>query len=284
MIILKNYNLNESMKFFFVLKILTFIFLICIWNPNNDIYNPVNLFEKKFRHDGILVMYFNRLLAKHELHKELKTPRLRENSINTGINKKMKNNTDDISTYGNIKKAILNDLDAYKKGYKSRQSKKKGFSKLECYCEKKVFDKIDYVYEIADNYRNNARFYKRKLFSKCIFPLYFFGLLPFLGLIMPLLFNESSPIAKLRGSDHDTGSCTKREEHKCDQLTEAIITKSTWETLVVLNKILLFALIIIVLIVNTYILIKFIKYEKLKAGKSKMSVKEYCRLCKDVLM
>ncbi|KMZ86088.1 hypothetical protein PVBG_05487 [Plasmodium vivax Brazil I] len=173
MVILRNYTLKESKKLFSVLEIVIFIFLICIWNPNNDIYNPVKLFEKKFKKDGSLIMYFNRLLAEHELRKELKTSRLRENTMDSGINRKMKNNPDDIATYGNIKNSRLNDLDAYKKGYNHRYSKKKGLAKLECSYEKKIFDKIDYIYKIGDSCHNNAKLYKRKLLNKYIFPFFF---------------------------------------------------------------------------------------------------------------
>ncbi|KMZ86479.1 hypothetical protein PVBG_05346 [Plasmodium vivax Brazil I] len=106
------------------------------------------------------------------------------------MNKNIKGDEEKKSTHSQIRGDFLNHFDAYKKDYKNRCSKKKGLAKLDCYYEKKVLKKINNIFEITDNNRNNNKFYNKKIYNKYVIRLILFGLLPFLGTIMPLFFSE----------------------------------------------------------------------------------------------
>ncbi|KMZ88537.1 hypothetical protein PVBG_06142 [Plasmodium vivax Brazil I] len=279
MLILRNYNLKESMKSFFVLKILTFIFLICIWNSNYDIYNPVKLSEKKFKEDGALIMYFNRLLAKHALQSELEYRNVRDKlSDNTMHNRKRKL-ADHYSTYSQLKRKESNNLDVYMKDYKRRYRKKNGLLKLDCYCEKKAFDIIHSINEIAHKYQNNKKGFKNFLFKKHGLFLILLALLPGFGLVFPILFGTKSglrgayKLCTTNGHTSSTGGCND---------THLGEWKTAVEYMELYLKIFSFTLVIINLLFFIYMLIKIIKYEKLKAGKYKMNINEYYHLCKDI--
>ncbi|KMZ83402.1 hypothetical protein PVBG_06044 [Plasmodium vivax Brazil I] len=78
----------------------------------------------------------------------------------------MKDNIGVTSTYVNLKRNDLSDLDNYKKCYKNRYSKKKGLAKLDCYYEKKVFDKIDKIYELSRKMKNDKKAFKKEIYNK----------------------------------------------------------------------------------------------------------------------
>ncbi|KMZ82389.1 hypothetical protein PVIIG_05560 [Plasmodium vivax India VII] len=186
---------------------------------------------------------------------------------------------DDKSNYEHLKKG-QNDLDSYKKDYKRRHDKKKGLARLDCYYENKIFDKIDYIYDLAKRMRNDKKTYKKYIYRKFTIHFTIFALLPLLGIIIPILFGGEKPqdrIVRLtygscrnKGSD---GNCTKGFIH---------CTKDQIRAIGYLNFIFFLALAIIVLLSVIYIFVKIIKYERLKAGKGKMSGKEYINFCKNV--
>ncbi|KMZ77125.1 hypothetical protein PVIIG_06357 [Plasmodium vivax India VII] len=116
----------------------------------------------KYKKDGTLNKCSNRLLAKHDFQKKLTEKKLTEKHLDGGKHKNISNRIDEESKYRIIKGEILNDLDEYKKKYKNRQSKRKGLGKLDSYCEKKVFDKFDYIYELAEKLKNDEKAFKKK--------------------------------------------------------------------------------------------------------------------------
>ncbi|KMZ88747.1 hypothetical protein PVBG_05693 [Plasmodium vivax Brazil I] len=62
-----------------------------------------------------------------------------------------------------------------------------------------------------------------------------------------------------------------------------LIDKSTWNNIIYVDFAFTCIAVIIVLCVVLYILIKVIKYKKLKSGRDKMSLKEYYRFTKSLL-
>ncbi|KMZ76637.1 hypothetical protein PVIIG_06276 [Plasmodium vivax India VII] len=221
---------------------------------------------------------FIRLLAKQELKKELDRKRLRDELTDFRKGNKKKNYSDDISAYSNLKKRGLNNLDLYKKVYNHRYAKNNVFGKLDCYCEKKLFDKIDYINELAEKKLNNKKSFMKKIFQKYFISLFFFSLLPLLGFIFPILFAG--------GKDAIIKVCKKTHESSgsgCDTNEAMFHENSIFWAFEEINFILFhFIVPIIVILVIIYILLKFIKYERLKSGKDKMSAKQYCRLCKSI--
>ncbi|KMZ77274.1 hypothetical protein PVIIG_06330, partial [Plasmodium vivax India VII] len=130
---------------------------------------------------------YNRLLTKRDFQKGIDHKVLIDDIPGYGKNKTIKSEKD-ILTYGSLKPEGLNYYDTYKKKYKQRYSKKSGLAKLDCYYEKKVFDKIDNIFKLAQKTKNDKKYFKRKIRNKYIIPFIIFGLLPILGLILPLLF------------------------------------------------------------------------------------------------
>ncbi|KMZ95075.1 hypothetical protein PVMG_05602 [Plasmodium vivax Mauritania I] len=64
------------------------------------------------------------------------------------------------SKYGQMKRQGLNELDIYKKSFACKYSKKKGLTKLDCYCEKKIFDKIEGIRLLAKNMKDDKKCFK----------------------------------------------------------------------------------------------------------------------------
>ncbi|SCO65536.1 Plasmodium exported protein, unknown function, partial [Plasmodium vivax] len=226
--------------------------------------------ENEFRHDKMENLIYNRLLAKNDLQSELQHRDLKSKL------------SDDISIYCQIKKKP-NPFEAYIKNYKRRYRKKNGLFKLDCYCEKKVFDKIHYVRELSEKLKNDKKRFKKIFFKKYGIGLIMFALIPALGFILPLLFGVEKwgdgviPLCKQDGHDNDikitSDSCTKWHEFQ---------VKNNISYMKIFNNIFSFTMITIILTLLIYIIIKLIKYEKLKAGKGKMNLMEYCRFCKEL--
>ncbi|KMZ82465.1 hypothetical protein PVIIG_06228 [Plasmodium vivax India VII] len=220
-------------------------------------------------------MNFRRSLAKHEFKKNLDNSRLRENLPDYRNHRGTKKD-EVISSYGQLNRVRLNDLDNYMKGYNKRYYKKKGLAKLDCYCEKKIFDKIDYINKLAEKMQNNKKSYKKKIYNKFVFKFILFALSPLLGLIFPILFGgdeNDKPIINWCKKSHNVQTC---------DLNPAVhATKEVGEAVKYMNYVIFYLLLTIVIFVITYAFIKLIKYEKLKAGKGKMKAKEYYRFCKE---
>ncbi|SCA60321.1 Plasmodium exported protein, unknown function [Plasmodium vivax] len=221
-------------------------------------------------------MNFRRSLAKHELKKNLDNSSLRE-KLPDYRNLRGTKKEDTISSYGHLNSAGFNDLDNYMKGYNKRYSKKKGLAKLDCYCEKKVFDQIDYINKLAEQMQNNKKSYKKKIFSKFVFKFILFAFSPLLGLVFPILFmgeNRNDPIIKWCKTIHNSDEC---DLSPVVHAPEAVGYAVTY-----MNYVISYLLLTTVIFVIIYAFIKLIKYEKLKAGKGKMKAKEYYRFCKEL--
>ncbi|VUZ98020.1 Plasmodium exported protein, unknown function [Plasmodium vivax] len=255
--LLSNYNLGKNVMFTGFLKYFTFTFFIWTYHTYNDLSKFPKSLEKEFRHDKSLNLIFNRLLAKHDIQYELPYGNLREKL------------SDDISIYGKIRKKKPDNLEAYINDYKRRYRKKKGLFKLDCYCEKKIFDKFHYIKELSEKVHNDKKSFKKIFFKKYGIGLILFFLIPALGFIYYILYGVKDwgdgvfPICRENGHAEDEsniGTCKN-----CQKL----IFKGHIKDMEILNAIFLFTMIIIILIFTIYLTIKLIKYEKLKAGKRK---------------
>ncbi|KMZ88874.1 hypothetical protein PVBG_06071 [Plasmodium vivax Brazil I] len=238
----------------------------------------------KFTHDITWNTSFKRLLGKLECNEELYDLHLRGKLVNYGMSPKNTNEEDVISTYGNIKKRRRINLYDHKKGYKNRYSKKKGLAKLDCYCEKILFDKFDYLHNIAEKRKNCRTSFMEKILNKYGYRLILFSLLPIVGLIFPALFvkEEGRRDPLLYFCAHQGHS----ESGNYKDCKAKIVSETTLAYLKVFYyiNIIIFCFIIptIYLSMLIYGFIKVVKYERLKSGKDKMSFKEYCRFCKDL--
>ncbi|SCA60447.1 Protein of unknown function, putative [Plasmodium vivax] len=280
-------NIRSSVNFVVLLKVLAYIFLIWIWYPNRDMYEFGNALENKDEQNRNLYTNLNRLLAKHEIQWELERSNFRDKLTDHSMERRKKYIKEDISSYSQLKKKGLNDLNAYKKTYKHRYSKKSGLAKIDCYCERKVFDALDNIQRFADNRQKNKKSLKRWFFKKYGVPMILFTLIPLLGAIIPTVLELryiQNGYFPCYGYDKDWDK-VKRTDHKYYNYNYTKeIDVNTWIKLEIINKIFLYASILIIAIVVIYILIKVIKYERLKAGIGKIKGKEYYHFCKSILM
>ncbi|KMZ76774.1 hypothetical protein PVIIG_05886 [Plasmodium vivax India VII] len=177
------------------------------------------------------------------------------------------------------------------KNYKNRYMKKKGLSKLDCYYENKVFEKFCNICDIAEKMKYDKKRSKSFFLKKYGKALIILALIPSLGLIYYILFGVGKNPGILELCDNNTtnGHIDGSGNHK--DTPEDIANcfrkplydnKETLEIIGHVNFIFSLVMITIVLFVVFYILLKIIKYEKIKSGKGKMSVKEYYRFCKDI--
>ncbi|KMZ94648.1 hypothetical protein PVMG_02537 [Plasmodium vivax Mauritania I] len=285
-----NYKLMEKSNCFFLFNIVTIVLLIWIHHPY---YNKVlylyyrkcivcfyyynRVLEGRYNPDITIDINFRRSLARHDFQKNLDNSSLREKLPNYR-NHRGKKKQDDISSYGHLNRAGLNDLDNYMKGYNNRYSKKKGMAKLDCYCEKKIFDKIDYINKIAEKLENNKKSYKKNICNKFVFKFILFAFSPLLGLIFPILFKGES--------ENDAIIIWCKDGHEGDEPCRFFPVIHAPEDVAFavkyINHVIFYLLLTIVIFVIIYSFIKLLKYEKLKAGKGKMKAKEYYRFCKEL--
>ncbi|VUZ99601.1 Plasmodium exported protein, unknown function [Plasmodium vivax] len=253
--LLGKYIMKDSLKLVVLLKFFTFMFLI--WNPKNDACLLGKDSEIKFKHDRSSNTSFNRLLAKHEFKEELDKLNLGEILVDYEKPPNINNEEDVTSTYAYLKKRRPINLYSYKKDYERRYSNKKGLAKLECYCEKKIFDKIDHIHVLAKSMRNDRNSFRKVIDKKYGMIFILLCLFPFIGLILPLL----------SGKD-----CNNGQDNKSilENLGIPLEASRSISAIIIIASFIVFSVII-------YIIIKFIKYKKLKAGKGKMSINEYFR-------
>ncbi|KMZ89639.1 hypothetical protein PVMG_05924 [Plasmodium vivax Mauritania I] len=237
--------------------------------------------------DRTLFASFNRLLAKHEIQEGLGSHRQRELLTDNIMNKNMKNALEHPSTYGQLNKS-KNDLDSYMRGYKRRYSKKNGLGKLDCYFEKKVFDKIDDLHNLVEKMQNDKKSLKKKIWKKYGIFFILLSLIPLFGLIKYIVYYGylKANYECFHGCNFGNHKKSEHGEYKHDDdvYARAPIYKETWGTIEIVNFTLLCVSSFIVISVVIYIFIKFIKYQRLKACRSKMSIKEYCKFCKSIFI
>ncbi|KMZ79365.1 hypothetical protein PVIIG_05996 [Plasmodium vivax India VII] len=279
MAILSYYLYNENMKSFFLLKIFLFIFLLWIYVPyNNCSLNKI--IEWKQKHGRNLNIRYNRLLTKRDFQKGLEHKLLKDDHPDYGKNIKIKTEKD-ILTYGSLKTDGLNYLDTYKKNYKKRYSKKSGLAKIDCYIENIVFDKFDKIRDVGNKWNNDKMLLKKKIKKEYGTFLILFALLPCLGLIFHILFGNEKIGRGIIKICLGTRETHRQAFDQCDGIHD-LISKDTLYHISYANSVFSFLMTIIVIFFFIYILVKVIKYERLKEGKSKMRKKDYFNYCKEV--
>ncbi|GAW84566.1 variable surface protein [Plasmodium gonderi] len=258
-----------------------FLIILCKNHYRHDVvihYISPSEFETLFniyKMSEISVVQINRIMAKHEIQKNLKNSVLREKNYVKEKNKRTKNIEDNAPTYEKIKNETLNELDAYMRSYYSRYAKRKGLGKLDCSCEKKIFDIID------KSRKSNNKNLKKKIHLKYGFGFVTTCLLPLLGIILPLLDMIYSSTKHILPCP-TTGSCTGSDQWKGGYKSILSVSGIPVEvSYIYIAFFLTLSYIILALII--YIMVKIVKYEKLKAEKGKMYFKEYCDFCKEVI-
>ncbi|KMZ93248.1 hypothetical protein PVMG_06148 [Plasmodium vivax Mauritania I] len=164
--------------------------------------------------------------------------------------KKLKMKKEDLSTYKRLKREGLNDLEIYKKSFQCKYNKKNGLAKLDCHCEKKIFDKLDVIRLLAKNMKDDKKCFK-KVCKRYGIP---FGL--------TIIFFFAVGIINILNI--------------CGVKCFYSVTQNQDTSFYVGYSILLYVLPIIIFLVLSYIAIKIKKYDRLLKGKveGKMIAKE----------
>ncbi|KMZ96480.1 hypothetical protein PVNG_05833 [Plasmodium vivax North Korean] len=270
---LENYNIGKNVNFTIFLKKFTFFFLILSHLTYNDMSPFCKSLENIYKQDRTLSTKFNRILARHDQLRELERTRRREKLPDRRPYTEKINVHDNIKTYSHVKRNESNNIDVYMKNYKHRYGKKKGLSKLDCYYENKVFRKFCDISDISKKMKYDEERSKKFFLKKYGVGIIIFALIPALGLIFPILFGISNKLKGILDYCLDAKHTTPGGNHEgCSKIVlagyEDIIDQISYVPLIFS-----FLMIIIVLLNVIYILIKVIKYEKIKAGKGKICAK-----------
>ncbi|KMZ96482.1 hypothetical protein PVNG_05835, partial [Plasmodium vivax North Korean] len=193
----------------------------------------------------------------------------------------VKNNVDNNSPYACLNRKGLDNLDSYRKSYKYRHSKKKGLAKLDCYFEKKAFDKFSNIDNLANKLQYDKRSIIKKIFIKYFIRFFLLALLPFLGLIYPNLLHGEKAEERLFRWCGITHSEEYSPTKPCDKGGYYHFSTDIINGIGYINFIISYILLILVISVIIYTFVKAIKYEKIKSGKGKMNAKQYYHFCKD---
>ncbi|KMZ77380.1 hypothetical protein PVIIG_06270 [Plasmodium vivax India VII] len=259
MAIIKNIFISEIFNIVVILKISMFVLLSWIFTYFNDTcYTSENI---KCDHmlNGTFGIGLNRLLSKSDLEFGLEQNNMNEDISQNYESNVLENESEDTSIYRSLKKNSSNHMYSYRKNFKNTYAKKKGLKKLDCYCERKIFNNIDKIYKLAENGNYDKKTFKNIIIKKYGYKIILSTLSLLLGLIVPILVYGKVDV-KLPQS--------LKEQLKC-RIPE-------------INSAFFIIYCSIFILTLLYIFIKVVKYEKLKAGKGKMNRKEYICFCKDI--
>ncbi|SCO70969.1 Protein of unknown function, putative [Plasmodium vivax] len=285
MVSLVNYFQEINLKFTAFLKTFTYIFFIWTYITYKDMNIFPKLLENNYEHGKILNITHYRLLAKHDLNRKLGYAGTNAQLLRDSIGKSKEKVTNNISISSQINKKESNNFDTYMKNYKRRYEKNKGLYKLDCYCEKKVFDNLNYIQKLSEKMRSDKKGFKKKIRKKYGIGFIILILLPALGLIYYILFGFGEGLRGVfeicRDREHYNTTARSHINTGCARLN-IYEWNTTLANIKITNLIFIFTIITIFLLLFIYMLTKIIKYEKLKAGKGKMNRKEYICFCKEI--
>ncbi|VUZ99783.1 Plasmodium exported protein, unknown function [Plasmodium vivax] len=228
-------------NFHIFIKIVTFISLTWMYFCNNDVFRFIKILERNGQLCGTINIRHFRLLAKSGIPEVLEHASF-GHEIAYDKNEKLKMKKEDLPTYKRLKREGLNELDIYKKAFACKYNKKKGLAKLDCYCEKKIFDKLDNVCELAKIMNNEKKSYK-KLLKRYGLPFVLSGLFVLIAGII-IIYD----ILK-------------------DNLSKSSVESGSIKSHHIICTILFYGLPVILFLVLLYIFIKIIKYDRLVDGK-----------------
>ncbi|KMZ84001.1 hypothetical protein PVBG_06374 [Plasmodium vivax Brazil I] len=201
----------------------------------------------------------NRLLSKTESEFGSDQYNIKDDTFEKYESNELENESEETSIFRRLKKNNSNYMYSYRKNFKNTYEKKKGLEKLDCYCEKKIFNNIDKIYKLAGNGNYDKKTFKNIIIKKYGYKIIFFSLFSLLGLIVPILVWAKVGVIP---------STLK------NGILENLIPDVNYAFFIPYCTIFLLTIF--------YIFIKVVKYEKLKAGKGKMNRKEYICFCKKV--
>ncbi|CAG9479395.1 unnamed protein product [Plasmodium vivax] len=257
--------MKDNIKKNLIIKFITFIFFIWIYQKYDDEVSFGKGLENICNSKNSLYIAAYRLLAEHDLKTGLYDKKIEDNLLKYGDNGIVKIDNYDSSVYKKLQKRCSNDLKIYKQQFKRKYKKRKGLKRLDCYCEKKIFDMIDILGEHPVGTSSYNIKLKKNIVRKWGLRIIGMCLIPLLGIVLPIFDRIDSS--------------TKLDTNKTQSiLKESGIPKPVYIIygifFIILTYIILFSII--------YTMTKVVKYHRLEAGRGKLNFREYCHFCKDI--
>ncbi|VVA00102.1 Plasmodium exported protein, unknown function [Plasmodium vivax] len=258
MAIIKNIFINKILNIAVILKISMLLLLAWIFKFFNDsCYTSENM-NCGHMFDGTYRIVMNRLLSKTDLEFGLEQNNMNEDISRNYESNELMNESDDRSIYRRLKRSSSNHMYSYRKNFKNTYTKKNGLERLDCYCERKIFNNIDKIYKLAENGNYDKKKFKNIIMKKYGYKIILSSLFLLLGLIVPILAKAKVEMQFL----------------KDQKLLRTLIPALSSAFFIIYSTIFILSIL--------YSFIKVVKYEKLKEGKGKMNRKEYICFCKDI--
>ncbi|KMZ88518.1 hypothetical protein PVBG_06004 [Plasmodium vivax Brazil I] len=217
----------------------------------------IKVFDVERNNHNIFAKRRCRLLVYENVNNKLSSKKLDYSG-----NYKLFDKKEGLTPYAKLKEDYSDNYRTYMRVLKRKYHKKKGFKKFDCYCEKNIFNKIENFDKISDSMNCSTRNFIKILLKKYSLCLISFCFIIFFGSILPILF-----VTKFKDSDGKS--------------------KKFWEYLDIgeyplrIYSYFYFILLIIIMFSIIYTLIKIVKYDGIKAGKSRMRPKEYLSFFKE---
>ncbi|CAG9485372.1 unnamed protein product [Plasmodium vivax] len=284
--------MNHKTTLHFFNKIVAFIILSWTCPYKNDEHALSKALENGNKVNISLVMRTHRLLAKHEYQNEISSSELKNKVSYNRDYYKLEKGKGNNNTFEQLKQGRSNNVDNYLKSYKKRYSKKRGLKKLDCYYENKLFNKFLHLYDIAQKIKNEKKRSKYFFFKKYDIVLFLLSLLPVIGLIHPILFGLSHKYPGILGACEESHIETNCNAHKLgtQEYYGLMNCPKKWmydyrgsiDYTGLAYMIVSLIIVSVVLFVVIYILLKLIKYQRLKSGRGKMNINQYYHLCKGI--
>ncbi|KMZ96639.1 hypothetical protein PVNG_06300 [Plasmodium vivax North Korean] len=256
--------MKDNIKKNLIIKFITFMFFIWIYQKYDDEVSFSKGLEYICNSKYSLYIAEYRLLAEHDLKTGLYDKKIEDNLLKYRDNGIVKIDNYDSSVYKKLQKRCSNDLKIYKQQFKRKYKKRKGLKRIDCYCEKKIFDMIDILGEqqIGTNSYNIKL--NKSIVKQIGIRIIVICLIPLIGIILPIL-------DKIVGKTESAGKTQSI-------LLEYKIPKPVYIIygifFIILTYIILFSII--------YTMTKVVKYHRLEAGRGKLNFREYCHFCKDI--
>ncbi|SCA81901.1 Plasmodium exported protein, unknown function, partial [Plasmodium vivax] len=205
----------------------------------------------------------HRLLTKYEEQNELMNTRLQYKTNDNRQHQKLINGRDN-NTYEKLKRGKPNNVEAYLNSFKYRHSKKSGLKKLDCYCEKKLFNSFNKIVSLAEEKKFSKKRIKKVLYKKYGIPFIIICLLPLLVLLFPIVVHYSNYVVHkcqvtLESSNQgtSTGVLKSVSHERCTTIPHAYTY---------LNNLFFVTLAIIIVSFIIYTFIKVNKYQRIRSG------------------
>ncbi|SCA82191.1 Plasmodium exported protein, unknown function, partial [Plasmodium vivax] len=208
----------------------------------------------------------HRLLTKYEEQNELMNTRLQYKTNDNRQHQKLINGRDN-NTYEKLKRGKPNNVEAYLNSFKYRHSKKSGLKKLDCYCEKKLFNSFNKIVSLAEEKKFSKKRIKKILYKKYGIPFIIISLLPLLVVILPIVVPDGDHIERKcqitlkktlqRENKINFGEFESISHESCNKIPYACTY---------LNNLFFIALALIIVSFIIYTFIKVNKYQRIRSG------------------